>query len=191
MTIGSFSCILDVSLTFISENVMGQKKKFRQISERIKDLVTCTLEMEHVKDLKKIGVFIHVFDKKTGYLLIGKCFGLLNLDMSDEYSSISQKKAVWLYLHPWATSSLESNGEVPPGAISGRKYVVSVSAGLEPGDESALAILVLAELERKRKDFYRRNIYIAKAQCKNELFDILDFLETVFDWNLFPQFDID
>jgi hypothetical protein len=171
--------------------VMGQKKKFKQISERIKDLITRTLEMEHVKDLKKIGVFIHVFDKKTGNLLIGKTFGLLTLDMCDEYSGISQKKAVWLYLHPWATSSLESNGEVPPGAISGRRHVVSVSAGLESGDESALAVLVLSELERKRKDFYRRNIYIAKAECKNELFDILDFLETVFDWNLFPNFDID
>jgi len=167
---------------------VDQEEELRQLSDGLKELIPKILEMSHIKESKYTGVFVSIFDKKSGDLLLGKTFGLLTLDEMEKERALSHQGARWLIEHPDVHTSFESNNEVLAGGVSGRKYIVFVSA-IEPMDASALAILTLTWLEYTEEDYFLRDKYIRRAECWDQLYDILDFLDTIYKIDFFDRFD--
>ena len=155
---------------------MSSRKDVQMIvTDQIALCVSGVLNTPHIKNAGRNGVFIRVYDKESNNLMLCGLFGAEILaEKFEKYSDYSYRKAEWLHFNSEALSSVESSGEVPGGAISGRKYIVSVS-GLDPNDDSVLAIFVLAILENKIEDFHRRAEYIKSAKCQDEMNVIIKY----------------
>jgi hypothetical protein len=147
---------------------MGLRKEMK-IADQISLCVSSILDVPHIKNAGRDAVLIRVYDKESNNLMLCELFGVkIPAERFEKYSDYSYRKADWLHLNPEAISSIQSNGKVPAGAISGRKYIVSVS-GLDPNDDSVLAIFVLSILENKIEDFHKRAEYIKSAGCQDEM----------------------
>ena len=167
---------------------MSQRKKFRRLSIAVQELFMLIAEMKHIKDSNQTGICVSVSDRKTGDILMEKTFGLLHADQEESYKIFCQQRASWLYYHPDAICSIENGEDLFTGAVSGRKYIVAV-AGLDPPDNSAVAILILSQIEDKRRDRDSRDRYIRMSECWDDLYSILDFLSCVHKIDLFDRFN--
>jgi hypothetical protein len=136
--------------------------------QEVSELVGKILDVEHIKKEGRTGVFIRISDKSTKRLVVAQVFGVLIPEKFKKYSLFAHKKAYWLNNNPNALSTVESNGDVPGGGVSGEKNVVTVS-GLNPKDDSALAILILSILEKEERCIFRRIQCVEKAECRNEI----------------------
>ncbi|MFA5870452.1 MAG: hypothetical protein WC842_00990 [Candidatus Paceibacterota bacterium] len=139
-----------------------------KLIQEISGLVGKVLDVEHIKKEGRTGVFIHISDKNTKGLIVAQAFGVLTPEKYKKYSLFANKKAYWLNNNPNALSTVESNGDVPGGGVSGENYIVTVS-GLNPKDDSALAILILSLLEKEERCIFRRIQCVEKAGCRNEI----------------------
>ncbi|RJQ28060.1 hypothetical protein C4565_04200 [Candidatus Parcubacteria bacterium] len=117
--------------------------------------------------------FVQVYDKEEQRVVISMVLGSGN---KKNGLDTKQRMLAWLLEHPDAVASAESCGDAPDGGISGRRYIVLVSGGF-PIDNSALAILLFAQIEHEPVDTINRETYIEKAGCKEELNSLLNFLE--------------
>lgn len=116
--------------------------------------------------------FIQVYDKEQKKIILSMILGSGKKRNGFDFKG---RMLAWLQEHPDALASAESCGDVPDGGISGRKYIVLVSGGF-PIDNSALAILLLAQIENEPIDLINKEKYVERAGCKEELNSLLDFL---------------
>ena len=120
-------------------------------------------------------VFIQVFGKKEDTML---CSMILGSGKQNNGFDFKGKAIDWLQKNPDAFVSAESvNEEIPSGAVSGTNFIVSVSGGY-PKDNPALAILLLGELEKEPVDLIIQHVATERAECKSELFALIDYLAT-------------
>ncbi|RJQ28061.1 hypothetical protein C4565_04205 [Candidatus Parcubacteria bacterium] len=167
---------------------MVKGKRFFRLSIAIQELFLLISEMNHLKQSKQTGIFVSVFNKETGDALMEQTFGLLHLDQEESYRVFCQQRAFWLFSHPDAICSIENGEDAFTGAVSGRKHVVAVS-GLDPHDNSAVAILILSQLEDTQEDRDKRDAYVRMSECWDDLYIILDFLACVHKMDLFDRFN--
>lgn len=117
--------------------------------------------------------FVQVYDKEEQRVVISMVLG--SGGKKKNGLDTKQRMLAWLLEHPDAVASAESCGDAPDGGILGRRYIVLVSGGF-PIDNSALAILLLAQIEYEPVDTINRETYVEKAGCKEELNSLLNFL---------------
>jgi len=164
-----------------------------ELREKIDEMRLYTelvLQLPQVKENGKAGVFVRIYTRESGDLLIGESFGSFGDQGFSDQSNSSHEKARWLYLNQKAVSTTESNGKVGAGGIRGKNHIIAVSELKSPNYNSALAILLLScfEHEPNNGSWHLLQEYAKRAGCETELQEILEQIQTLPTQSRFKKF---
>ncbi|RJQ29027.1 hypothetical protein C4565_02760 [Candidatus Parcubacteria bacterium] len=159
---------------------MGTNLPLQEKIEEMRTYAELVLQIPQIKNKKTTGVYVRVYNRETTNLVIGETFGTFAHGYLKESNS-SHQKARWLYLHPHAISTTESNGEVDAGGIKGKNHIIGVSGFDVFNYNSALAILLLAcfEHEPSNGSWHVMQEYAKRAQCETELNWLLEHMQAL------------
>jgi|GEM_PF-3327655 len=148
------------------------------LPEMIEDLFKDILKMNHIGKQNRTGFVLRIYEKKSGDLIERNHVGILSLQSIEEFWISAHVNAHWLFKNHDAIASIEGGDPILAGAISGRKYIVSVD-GLDPNDNSCISVFVLAVLENLHKDINLCREYIERAACVHEMYSFVSFLTKI------------
>lgn len=160
---------------------MGAGSKLRKKIEEMRTYTELMLQLPEIKKRGKVGVFVRIYNCEDANLVIGQSFGSFGDRGCFQESNSSHEKARWLYLHPQAISTTESNGTMGAGGIRGRNYIIGVSGFDVPNYNSALAIVLLTCFEHEPHNGSVRVMreYAKRAHCETELDWLLEHIQTL------------
>lgn len=157
---------------------MGLKSELERLPSTVKDL----LSTPSLRAAGKTGIYM-VLCRKNGAIVFNSSFGVCE----GEFGKTAFENLKWMWKHKDCYSSVEDNKESSSGAVSGRKFILSI-AGLDPGYNSAVALLLLYSLERDLTyDLVEWNARIDSARCENELAVLAEHLEKLELYRILPE----
>ena len=158
--------------------IMGLKSELEKLPDTIKDL----LSTPSFRVAGKTGIYV-VLCRKNGTIVLNSSFGVCE----NGFRKTAFENFKWMWKHKDCYASAEDNKKSSFGAVSGRKFILSV-AGLDPGYNSAVALLLLHSLERDLTcDFVEWNARIDSARCENELVVLCEHLEKLELYGILPE----
>lgn len=140
---------------------MGKKLDYRDVFYDISEEVEIILQAPHIKLFPKKALHVAVCGR-SDVPVINAAFG--KCDFSDE--SMFRTGAIRNLKLGWKRKNSGSS-DIIAGVAIGREHIVSVY-GLDPMENSAVAILLLACIENTDRDYVERPKVVRRMRCQKE-----------------------
>ena len=159
---------------------MGRKLDYRDVFYDISEEVEIILQAPHIKLFPKKGLHVAVYGKSDVPVInavFGKC------DFSDE--SINRVAAIRNLKRGWKRKN-SGGSDIIAGVAIGREHIVSVY-GLDPMENSAVAILLLACIENTDRDYVMRPKMVQRMHCQKEAKALAEYRKSMMVVSFLPD----
>lgn len=158
---------------------MSRKLNYQDVFLDISEEVEIILQVPRIKHSSKKGLHVVVCEKSN--IVINSSFGDYGFD--DEL--LHRVTAVQNLKNGWKIKN-SGNKKIIAGVVIGRKHIVSVS-GLDPKENSAIAILFLSLMEDTDRDYMTRPKVMRRMRCQKEVRALVEYQQSMIVETFFSE----